>query len=105
MHHEQRRVDDSLAIGRHIRKTIDCLVNRCIGIDISAEVNANRFEIVDDTFAWEMLCTIESHVLQEVRQPILVVLFKDSSYGLCYMKLATLLRLLIMTDVIGQSVL
>ena len=75
MHHEQSGIDDSLAIGRHIRKAIDCLVNRGIGIDVSAEVNTNRFEIIDDTFAWEMLCTIEGHVLQEVCQTILVVFF------------------------------
>ena len=51
-----------------------------------------------------MLCTVEGHVLQEVRQTILVVLLEDGTYSLRDMKLRTLFGLLIMTDVVCQSV-
>ena len=51
-----------------------------------------------------MLCSVEGHVLQKVRQTILMVLFEDRTNGLRDVELATLLGLLIVTDVIRQSV-
>ena len=100
VHHQQRRVNDSLADGRHVRQTINGLVNRRVCVDISAEIHTDRLEIIDDTFARKMLRTIESHVLQEVRQTILVILFQHSTYGLCDVEIAALFWLLVVTDVI-----
>ena len=51
-----------------------------------------------------MLGTIESHVLKEMGETVLVILLEDSTYGLRDMELGTLLRLLIVADVVGQSV-
>ena len=51
-----------------------------------------------------MLGAVEGHVLQEMRQTVLVILFEDSTHSLRDMKLCTLLGLFVMTDIIGQSV-
>ena len=51
-----------------------------------------------------MLGAVEGHVLQEVRQTVLVILFQDSTHSLRDMKLRALLGLFVMTDIIGQSV-
>ena len=51
-----------------------------------------------------MLRTIERHVLQEVRQTVLMILFEDSTYRLRDVELAALFGLLVVTDVVRQSV-
>ena len=104
VHDEQRAIHDTRTISRHIGETIDRLINRGISIDVSTEVHTHRFKIIDDSFAGEMLGTIECHMLQEVRQTVLVILFEDSTNRLRDVELSTLLGLLIMTDIIGQSV-
>ena len=104
VHHEQRRVHDSFAIGRHIRQTVNGLVNGGVGIDVTTEVHAYGLEIIDDTLAREMLRTVERHVLQEVRQTVLVVLLEDSTYRLGDVELTALFGLLVVADVIGQTV-
>ena len=104
VHHQQRAVDDTLAIGRHVAQTIYRLVNRGVGIDVTAEVDTYRLKIVDDSLALKMLGTVEGHMLQEVGQTVLVVLLQDGTYRLRDVELATLFGLLVVTDVVGQSV-
>ena len=104
MHHQQSGIDDSFAIRRHIRQTINGLVNRSVGIDVSTEIDSYRLEIVDDSLAREMLSAVKGHMLQEMRQTVLMVLFEDSTYGLRDMELAALLGLLVMTYIIRQTV-
>ena len=104
VHDEQGGVDDAFARGGHIGEAIDCLIQCRVGVDISAEVHTDGLEIVDDTLAREMLRTVECHVLQEVRETVLVVLLEDSAYGLGDMELATLLGILVVADVVSQSV-
>ena len=104
MHHEQRTVHDAFAIGRHVRQTIHGLVDRGVGVDVTAEVHTHRLEIVDDALTGEMLRTVERHVLQEVRQTVLMILLEDSTYRLRDVELAALFGLLVVTDVVRQAV-
>ena len=104
MHDQQRTIDDTGTVGRHVRETIDGLVDGGISVDVTTEIHTHGLEIIDDSFAREMLGTIERHVLQEVRQTVLMILLEDGTHGLCDMELSTLFRLLVMTDVISQSV-
>ena len=104
MHDEQCGVNYALAIGGDITQTIDSLINAGIGVDIAAEVDTDGFEVLDDSFSGEVLRTIERHMLKEVRQSILVVLLEDSPHGLGYMEICALFRLLIMPDIVSQSV-
>ena len=104
MHHQESGVHDALTVGRHIREAVHRLVDRGVGVDISTEIDTYRLEIIDDSFSREVLRSVERHVLQEVRQTVLVILLEDSAYRLRDMELGTLFRLLVMTDVIGQSV-
>ena len=101
MHHQQRRVNDTLAIGRHVRQTIDRLIDGGISIDVSTEVHTDGLKIIDDALTGEVLGTIEGHMLQEVSQTILMILFEDRTYTLRDMEFAALLRLLVMTNIIG----
>ena len=104
VHDKERRVHDSCAVRRYIRETIDGLVDRGIGIDVSAEIHTHGLEIIDDAFAREVLGAVEGHMLQKMRQTVLVILFEDSTHSLCDMELCALFGLFVMTDIIGQSV-
>ena len=104
MHHEQRTVHDPFAVRRHVTQTINGLVDRGVSIDVTTEIDTYRLKIVDDALTREMLRTVERHMLQEVRQTVLMILFEDSTDSLRDMELCTLFGLLVMTDIIGQSV-
>ena len=104
VHDEERRIHDSCAVRRYIREAIDGLVDGGIGVDVSTEVHTHGLKIIDDAFAREMLGAVEGHMLQKMRQTILVILFEDSTNSLCDMELCALFGLFVMTDIIGQSV-
>ena len=101
VHHQQRAIHNTLTVRGHIRETVNGLVNRGIGIDVSSEIDTHGLEVVDDSFSRKMLGTVECHVLQEVRQAVLVVFLQNSSHRLGDMELRALFGLLVMTDVIG----
>ena len=100
---EECAVEDFFA-SRYVRETINSFVERCIGIDAATKSNTNRFEIVDEKFVREVFSSIESHVFEEVSKTILVVFFEDSTYGLCDMEFATFFRLIVVTNVISETI-
>ena len=60
-------------LGRPFRRTM------CRGIDVGAEGHAHLLDVVDDRGLGKALGPIECHVLDEVRQAPLVVVFEDRS--------------------------
>ena len=105
VHYQQRRVNNSLANGRHVGETINSLVDGRVSIDITAKVHTDRLKIINNSFARKVLSSIERHMLQEVSQTVLVILFQHRAYCLSDMEIAALFRLFIMTDIVRQSVL
>ena len=47
---------------------------------------------------------VEAHMLQEVCQSTLVGFLLDSSHLLCNVEVSTVLRILVMTDIVGKTV-
>ena len=68
------------------------------------EFHADAFAIANDTVAWKVLGTVEAHVLQEMRQTSLVLLFQDGADLLRDVEVGLTFRFLIVADVIGDSV-
>ena len=51
-----------------------------------------------------MLCSVEAHVLKEVSQSALVVIFQYRTHFLCDVEFSLLFRQCVVTDVISQSI-
>ena len=102
--HQQTRVDDAVAYHRHVGDVVHRLVQRGICIQVLAELHADFLQILPQQVAGEMRRTVKAHVLQEVRQTALVVLFQNGTHVLRNVEIGPLFGQLVMADVIRQSV-
>ena len=76
------------------------VVRRCVGIPLSTEtVHELRHSV-----AGEMFRAVERHVLEEVSQTILIILLLDSTHTLGDVEVHFSLRIVVVADVIGQSI-
>ena len=103
MKDEQAGIDSPFACG-HIVYVIDGLFNAGISIELCAKFHTNTFQIADEHTVWEMSCTIEAHVFQEVSQTALALLLLDGAHLLGDVEEGLTFGLFIVTDVVGQSV-
>ena len=101
---EQAGVKGTLACCRHVVDVVDRLVDACVGIEVASELNTDRLAIADKVVALEIVGTIEAHVLKEVGQAALALLLLNGAYLLCDIEVRTVLRPVVVTDVIGESV-
>ncbi len=69
-----------------------------------AEAHAGRLQEGDDVLLREVARAVEAHVLDEVRQPPLIVVFENRSRVDDEPELGAALRLLILADVVAQAV-
>ncbi len=104
MHHQQCAVNNPIADGGHIAQAVNGFVQRGVGVDVAAEVHTDGLEILDDALAGEVLRAVESHVFKEMRQTVLVILLQHGSDRLRNVELAALFGVLVVADVVGQSV-
>ena len=88
---------------RDVVDVIDRLLYTRIGIH--AVIGTHALEETVHTVAWEMLTAIEAHVLQEVGQSPLVVLFLQTTHALRQIEARPVLRPVIILDIIGESIL
>ena len=102
---EDARVDEVHVGGRNVGEHVDGLLDAGPGVDILAELHAVVLHVVEQCLAGEVLRAVEGHVLQEVGQTLLVVFFKDGADLLRDVEVGALGGFLVMTDVVGQSVL
>ena len=98
---EHARVHYTLVGGWHIADDVNGL--GVIGVGV---VVALRLEVVIDamTFAVEVFTAVKGHVLQEVCQAILVILFLHGTHALGDVEVGTLFRVIVVTDVVRQAV-
>ena len=101
---EEAGVDDGLTDKRNVVQHVLGLLHSGGSIDIAAEGGADALEPVEDPLAGEILGTVEAHVLEEMCQTVLVRSLLDSTDIGGEIELCTLLRLVVMTDIVGKSV-
>ena len=101
---QQAGVECALAGRRHVADTVDGLVDAGIGIQVAAELNAERTGEFQQCGVGEVLRPIEGHVLQEVGQPSLLVVLLDRADPLCNVEVGYMLRPLVVQDVVSQAV-
>ena len=98
-------VHDRLPHQRNIIEHVGGLVNACGGVDIASERGSDALQPVQDLLVREVLGAVEAHVLKEVRETVLVRGLLNGSDIRGEVKLSPAGRLVIVSDVIGQTVL
>ncbi len=101
---EQRRVDDSLALHGNIAHVVLRQVPRGERIKVGSELHTDLLQILDQGLVGEILGAVEGHVLQKVSQTLLRIILLNSSYVVYDIEVGHVLRLLVVTDVVGQPV-
>ena len=89
--------------GRNLQ-FVDGLVEAGVGVDVRAEPHAERLHERDDVLLREVARAIEGHVLDEVRQPALVVVFEHRAGLDGEAKLGASLRLPVGAHVVAQAI-
>ena len=89
---------------RHIVDVVNGLIEAGLGVQVLTEFHTDALAITDNTVAGKVLGAVEAHVLQKMRQTSLVLLFQDGADLLRDVEVGLTFRLLIVADVIGDSV-
>ena len=105
MHHEKTRVDDALADHWDIVEHVVSLLETSSCIDVAAELGTDALEILEKRLSREILCTVETHVLEEVSKTVLVVSLLVSAHICSEIELSSLSRLVVVADVVSHAVL
>ncbi len=90
-------------VGRHLQH-VDRLVEARVRVDVRAEPHADRLHEVDDVLLREVLRAVERHVLDEVREPALVVVLEHRAGVDDEPQLRALLGPFVRADVVAQAV-
>ena len=69
---------DVALVGRQVEH-VDSLVEARVGVHVRAEPGAQPLEVADEVSGLEVGAAVERHVLDEVREPLLVVRFLERS--------------------------
>ena len=100
----QASVHCSRSLCRHIVDVIHCLVDAGVGIKVCAEFHAYRLAVANYAVAWEMFCAVEAHVFEEVSQSALFLFLLDRSHPLRDIEVGSVLRPVVVADVIGNAI-
>ena len=80
---QSSRISSDRSITRRVvggnLQLVDGLVEARVGVDVRAEAHAGRLQEGDDVLLREVPRAVEAHVLDEVREPALVVVFENRS--------------------------
>ena len=105
---QQTRVQYCHIIGRNVTDVIYGFIHTGIGVQVVPEFDSMTFAPIHNALtlliAREVLRAVECHVFQEVSQTTLSRLLLNGTHLLGDVELHSLLRFLIMSDVISQSV-
>ena len=99
----EARVDVAIAHG-HAVNVVNRFVGGGIGVEVLAKFHTNAFAILNEAVAREMLGAVEAHVLKEVGQTALVLLFLYGTHLLGDVEVDALFGQSVVTDVVSQSV-
>ena len=98
-------VDGARNLGHgHVVDIIDRFVDAGIGVQVGAELHADRLAVFHNAVAGEMLGSVEAHMLEEMGETALRFVFQNGAHFLGDIEIGLALRLFVVPDVIGQSV-
>jgi hypothetical protein len=100
---EQRAIDHGWIVGRNLQ-LVDRLVEARVGVDVRAETHARGLQKPDDVLLRKTARAVEAHVLNEVSETALIIVFENRSCVDDQPKLRAILRSLVGPDVISQAV-
>ena len=98
---QQTRVERSLTSCRHVTNTIDSLVDTGVSIQVTTELHTKWTGEFEERRVREMLWAIECHVLKEVCQTTLFVVFLNRTHTLRNVKVGYMLWPFIVKDVVS----
>ena len=101
---QQTGIDDTLTIQRHARHIVAGLLLSGESVEVSTELHTHLLQVVDQHLAGQVLRAIESHMLQEVSQTLLVILLLNSTHVVQNVELGLISGLGIATYVVGHTV-
>ncbi len=105
VHNQKAGVDDSLAGHRNVVEHIGGLFNSCRRVDVASELRSNPLEVFQQGLLGEILGSVEAHMLKEVRKTVLIRGLLNGADICGEVELSPLGRFVVVTDVIGHSVL
>ena len=98
-------VDGARNLGHgHVVDIIDRFVDAGISVKVGAELDTDRLAVFHNAVAGEMLGSIEAHMLEEMGETALRFVFQNGAHFLGDIEIGLALRLFVVPDVIGQSV-
>ena len=100
----QAGVHDSGTLDRDVVEHVLGLLEAGGGVHVPAEFGADGTEVVQDALVREVFRPVEAHVLEEVREAVLVRGFLDGAHVRGEIEFRPALRELVVADVIGKSV-
>jgi hypothetical protein len=95
--------DERGAVGGDLQ-LVDGLVEAGVGVEVGAESHADALEVIDDLLLLEVLRAVERHVLDEVGEPLLVVVLEHRAGVHRQAQLGPLLGAPVGADVVAEPV-
>ena len=104
VHYEDAGIHHGGADEGDVVEQVDGLLHAGARIDVAAEACAYALKPVEDSLSGEVLGAVEAHVLEEVREAVLVGSLLDGAHVGRQIELRTFLGESVVTDVVGESV-
>ena len=101
---QQARVNGTGSLHVYVINIVNGLVKGCIGIQVLTELHTNTLQILLQGITREVSSSVETHMLQEVRQSALILFLLNRTNFLSDVEVATFLGPLVMADVVRQTV-
>ena len=101
---QQTGVDNTLTIQRYARHIVAGLLLSSESVEVSTELHTHLLQVVDQHLVGQVLSAVESHMLQEVGQTLLVVLLLNSTHVVQNVELGLLSGFGITTNVVSHTV-
>ena len=105
MHDQDAGVDNALVDEGNVGEHVDGLLDSGGSVDVATEGSSDALEIVEDLLSGEVLRSVEAHVLEEVGETVLVGGLLNCADVGGEVELGPSGGFLIVTDVVGESVL
>ena len=104
MKYEEARVDDAFPYDRYVVEHVLSLLEACRCVDVSSELGSDALKPLKKGLAREVFRSVEAHVLEEVSETVLVIVFLECSYVSSKVEFSSLCWLIVVADVIGHTV-
>ena len=101
---KQTRVDNLLLLNRHVHYVVHRLISAGVCVQVHAKLNALRLQPRQNQLVREVFRAIETHVLKEVSQTILVLVFLHRTHLLGDMEVSLSFWIFIMAYIVRQSI-